>query len=61
MEQWRRNLLMDPQTSGGLLVSCPPDHADAVVGLFHEQGYGFTTVIGEMSPGAPHVTVRGGD
>ncbi len=60
IEQWQRNLLMDPQTSGGLLVSCPPDRADAVVGLFHEQGYDFATVIGEMSPGAPHITVRGG-
>ena len=61
MEQWQRNLLMDPQTSGGLLVSCPPDRADAVVGLFHDQGYDFATVIGEMSAGTPHVTVsRGG-
>ncbi len=60
IEQWQRNILMDPQTSGGLLVSCPPERAEAVVGLFHHQGYGFTTVIGEMSPGAPHITVRGG-
>ncbi len=60
IEQWQRNILMDPQTSGGLLVSCPPARADAVVGLFHEQGYGFATVIGEMAAGAPHVTVRGG-
>ena len=58
MEQWQRNMLMDPQTSGGLLVSCPPNRADAVVGLFHEQGYRFATVVGEMSTGTPHVTVR---
>ena len=58
MEQWRRNMLMDPQTSGGLLVSCPPDLADTVVALFHEQGYGFAAVIGEMTEGIPHVTVR---
>jgi len=58
MEQWQKNLLMDPQTSGGLLVSCPPGRADAVVALFHAQGYGFATVIGEMIAGAPHVTVR---
>jgi selenide,water dikinase len=58
IEQWQRNLLMDPQTSGGLLVSCPPERANAVVRLFHDQGYGFATVIGEMSPGTPHVTVR---
>ncbi len=58
MEQWRKNMLMDPQTSGGLLVTCPPDRADAVVKLFHEQGYGFATVIGEMTAGPPHVTAR---
>ncbi len=57
IEQWHRNMLMDPQTSGGLLVSCRPDRADAVVTLFHEQGYGLATVIGEMTAGAPHVTV----
>ena len=54
-------MLTDPQTSGGLLVSCPPDRADAVVRLFHDQGYGHASVIGEMSAGSPHVTVRGGD
>ncbi len=58
LEQWRKNMLMDPQTSGGLLVSCPPDRADAVVALFHDQGYGFATMIGELTAGAPHVTVR---
>ncbi len=58
VEQWRRNMLMDPQTSGGLLVSCPHGSADAVVGLFHDQGYGFATVIGKMTAGSPHVTVR---
>ncbi len=58
MEQWQKNMLMDPQTSGGLLVSCPPDRADTVTALFHEQGYAFASVVGEMTAGAPHVTVR---
>ena len=58
MEQWRKNILMDPQTSGGLLVSCSRDRSDAVVGLFHEQGYNLAAVIGEMTVGAPGVTVR---
>ena len=57
LDEWQRNMLMDPQTSGGLMISCPPDQADAVVRLFHEQGYGHATVIGEMSEGKPHVTV----
>ena len=58
IEQWQRNLLMDPQTSGGLLVSCLPESANAVIELFHEQDYEFATVVGEMSTGFPHVTVR---
>jgi selenide,water dikinase len=58
IEQWQRNMLMDPQTSGGLMISCPPETADAVVALFHEQGYEFAAVIGEMATGTPHVTVR---
>lgn len=58
MEQWRKNMLMDPQTSGGLLVSCPADRADAVVALFHEQDYGFATVIGELTAGSPQIRVR---
>jgi selenide,water dikinase len=58
MEQWRKNMLMDPQTSGGLLVSCAPDRADVVVTLFHEQGYGFATVIGEMTAGSSRIWVR---
>ncbi len=57
LDEWQRNMLMDPQTSGGLMVSCPPARADAVVGLFHEQGYGYAAVIGEMTEGKPHVTV----
>ena len=59
MEQWKRNLLTDPQTSGGLMVSCQPEHADKIVKLFHDQGYGHTTIIGDMAAGTPHVTVRG--
>lgn len=58
LEQWQRNLLMDPQTSGGLMVSCPPDRADAVLALFHAQGYGFASVVGDMSDGDPRVRVR---
>ena len=56
---WHRNLLMDPQTSGGLLVTCEAGAADAVLDLFQSQGYGYATVIGELTEGDPHVTVEG--
>ncbi len=57
MEQWQKNILTDPQTSGGLMVSCPPDQAESVIALFHEQGYPFAKQIGSMESGAAHVTV----
>ena len=30
-DSWRRDLLCDPQTSGGLLVACAPEAANAVL------------------------------
>ncbi len=53
----QRALLTDPQTSGGLLVSCAPDAADAVLKIFHEQGFDQAAVIGEMTAGEPQVVV----
>ena len=51
-------LLTDPQTSGGLLVSCSPDAVAAVLDVFHRDGFGAAKVIGTMHAGAPRVTVR---
>ncbi len=59
-EGWRgadRDLLCDPQTSGGLLVSCAPEAADAVLTLFARHGHEGAAVIGEMTGRAPHITV----
>lgn len=53
-----RILLTDPQTSGGLLVACEPASADAVLAIFNEEGFADARVIGEMSAGAPTVTVK---
>ncbi|MDB5928329.1 MAG: selenide, water dikinase SelD [Polaromonas sp.] len=47
-----RALLSDPQTSGGLLVSCSPDSADAVLALFHSQGFPEAAVIGDVAAGS---------
>jgi selenide,water dikinase len=52
-----RALLTDPQTSGGLLVSCDPGSADAVLALFQREGFGEAAVIGRMDAGAARVTV----
>ncbi len=57
MPQWQKNLLCDPQTSGGLLVSCAPEIADAVLALFSVQGFSEARVIGRLFAGAAGVRV----
>ena len=53
----QRALLTDPQTSGGLLVSCDPSSVDEVLALFAREGFGDAAVIGRMEDGAPRVRV----
>jgi len=42
-------LLSDPQTSGGLLVSCAPDALPAVMAAFQQHGFEQATVVGKVS------------
>jgi len=44
-EKW---LVVDPQTSGGLLVSLPPDQAPRLVSRLRERGNRVAAVIGEV-------------
>ncbi len=53
-----RNLLTDPQTSGGLLVACDPAAVDAVLAIFKAEEFDSATVIGEMTSGKPQVMVK---
>ena len=46
-----RALLSDPQTSGGLLVSCNPACAGEVLSIFHAQGFAEAAVIGSVVAG----------
>ena len=50
-------LLTDPQTSGGLLVSCAPEAVDEVLGIFHGEGFAHATVIGDIVEGRPGIEV----
>jgi selenide,water dikinase len=52
-----QDLLTDPQTSGGLLVTCSPDSADEVLQVFHRQGFDRAAVIGRMEHGGAHLRV----
>ncbi len=56
-----RALLTDPQTSGGLLVSCAPQALDAVRAVFGRHGFDAAAVVGEVRPrgdGPPRLLVR---
>jgi len=52
-----RDLLTDPQTSGGLLVSCEAQAADEVLRLFRDGGFGEAAVVGRVLPGKPELRV----
>lgn len=53
-----RALLTDPQTSGGLLVSCAAASVDAVLAVFRRQGFEAAAVIGRVHAGPPRLSVR---
>ena len=46
-----RALLTDPQTSGGLLVSCARDTVDDVLAVFGRHGFDSAGVVGRVLPG----------
>lgn len=54
-----RALLTDPQTSGGLLVSCEPAAVDAVMAVFRRHGFEQAAVVGAVNPasGSPRLVV----
>ena len=54
-----RDLLTDPQTSGGLLVACSPEAVDAVLACFRTGGFDAAAVVGRMSDGEPGLQVDG--
>ena len=53
-------LLTDPQTSGGLLVSCAPGAVGQVMEIFQQHGFASAAEIGEITPasGAKPLVLR---
>jgi selenide,water dikinase len=45
------DVLYDPQTSGGLLISVPAEKADRLLGMLHSDGWTEAAVIGEVVKG----------
>lgn len=57
LPDWRRHLLTDPQTSGGLLVACAPKRAEDIVRKIVADGYPHARIIGRADAGKPGVTI----
>lgn len=52
-------LLSDPQTSGGLLVSCAAEAVEAVLEIFRTKGFAHRAVIGHVQAGAARLNIVG--
>ena len=58
LPEWRRHLLTDPQTSGGLLVACAPARAEALLSTIVDAGYRSARIIGRAVAGPPCVAIE---
>jgi len=56
MEEWKKKLLTDPQTSGGLLVACAAEAAQEVLEIFRNQGFADARAIGRLIEGPARVS-----
>jgi selenide, water dikinase len=54
---WKRHLLTDPQTSGGLLLACAPQRAAGITAAVQKSGYAAARIIGRSEAGPPRVLV----
>ena len=57
---WKRDLLCDPQTSGGLLLAVDPASVEAMLELLRARGFGHASVVGRLKDGPARIEVTGG-
>jgi selenide,water dikinase len=57
LDDWQRALLTDPQTSGGLLMACAPDRAEALRATIEAAGYQRASIVGSIGAGEPTVEI----
>ncbi|HEY5289517.1 MAG TPA: selenide, water dikinase SelD [Caulobacteraceae bacterium] len=61
LEDWKRDLLTDPQTSGGLLIAVAADAASELLKFVHGEGFGHGGIIGWLRDGPSRVNIVQGD
>ncbi|WP_340644961.1 selenide, water dikinase SelD [Phenylobacterium sp.] len=57
LEPWRKDLLCDPQTSGGLLIAVSAAEADGLLAKLSAQGFPASRVVGRLMRGPPEIRV----
>ena len=57
LEAWRRDLLTDPQTSGGLLIAAEPEVAEDLLALAREDGFAASRIVGRVTGGPKGIEV----
>jgi selenide, water dikinase len=58
LAETQRDLLTDPQTSGGLLIAVAADQAPAVLDLVRSRGFAQAAVIGRTAGGPARVRIQ---
>jgi selenide,water dikinase len=54
---WKRALLTDPQTSGGLLVACAAERAESILASIQAAGNSHARIIGSVTSGEPAIRI----
>ena len=57
LPEWRRDLLTDPQTSGGLLVAAAPAAAETVLTMLRARGFDAAAAVGRFRAGPARVEI----
>jgi selenide,water dikinase len=55
--EWRRTMLCDPQTNGGLLIACKSSAVPTVLDLLKRKNYAFARAIGRFAAGPAKITI----
>lgn len=55
---WMQAMVSDPQTSGGLLVSCAPNAVQDVLTAFRHEGFAQAALVGELTAADPNAGSR---
>lgn len=55
LPEWRRDLLTDPQTSGGLLIAVAEESASLILELVRSRGFEGAAVVGRLLEGPPEI------